>query len=69
MRDCVAELTRPASRAQAGQKRQRHSSPDIHCNLAKQAWIEVDQGPIIIEPNKLCFKYSKVSELDAESAN
>ena len=69
LRNCIAQGCGLTRGVEAGKKRKRHTPADVHPDLIKQAWVEVDCRPTPIEPEKFNLENSEVSKLSTEAAN
>src|ERR1700722_11609978 len=60
--NCFAQRFELTCNIKAGKKRKRHTPADVHPDLVKQAWVEVDCRPTPIGPKKLDFEDSEIAE-------
>ena len=60
--DCFAQGCGVTSSFQAGEKRKRHTPADVHTDLIKQPWVEIDDRPSPFEPKKFNLENSEYSK-------
>ena len=58
--DCFAQGCGVTRSVEAGEKRKRHTPADIHTDLIKQAWVEIDDRPAPFEPKKFNLENSRI---------